>query len=382
MMTNSAQIERLAGYKRIVVKIGSALLVDRERSAVRESWLAALGDDIKALTDRGTDVIVVSSGAIALGRGILGLPNSPLKLEENQAAASVGQIALAQTYADVFENRLLKSGQILLTLADTEERRRYLNARSTINTLLSLGAIPVINENDSVATTEIRYGDNDRLAARVASMVSADCLILLSDVDGLYTAPPDKDANASLIGAVDRITPEIEAVAGDAGSELSRGGMVTKIAAAKIATEAGAAMIIASGHLDHPLTAIDQGGKSTWFRPATNPITARKKWIAGALVPAGSITVDDGAVTALAKGKSLLPAGVRSVSGQFRRGDSVAIMDQKGKEIGRGLIAYDHAEAEKIIGRRSAEIAEILGYSGRSELIHRDDMVMRDMIAL
>ena len=369
-------MSRLSPFRRIVVKIGSALLVDRERSAVRRDWLATVADDIAAEAARGAEIIVVSSGAIALGRGILGLPKGVLRLEESQAAAASGQIALAHTYSEILGARSLKTGQILLTLADTEERRRYLNARSTIGTLLKLGAVPVINENDSVATTEIRYGDNDRLAARVASMVSADCLVLLSDVDGLYTAPPASDPNARLIETVERITPEIEAVAGDAGSDLSRGGMITKIVAARIATDAGAAMVIASGHVDHPLRRIAEGGRATWFAPATTPVTARKKWIAGALVPSGAVTVDDGALKALQKGKSLLPAGVRSVSGTFDRGDVVIIRTATGHEIGRGLIAYAKTDAERIIGKKSREIADILGFSGRPELIHRDDLAI------
>ncbi len=370
----------LSGYRRIVIKIGSALLIDE--ATVRRDWLATVADDIADLVSAGAAVIVVSSGAIALGRGILGLPRGPLKLEESQAAAATGQIALAQTYAEILGHKGLRTGQILLTLSDTEERRRYLNARSTIDTLIKLRAVPVINENDSVATSEIRYGDNDRLAARVATMVSADALILLSDVDGLYTAPPKTDPDAKFIETVDRITPEIEAVAGDTGSDLSRGGMVTKIAAAKIATEAGAAMVIATGHVDHPLAAIGSGGRATWFRPATTPVKARKRWIAGALVPSGTVTIDAGAMNALLAGKSLLPAGVKSLGGTFSRGDAVSIRDPAGREIGRGLSAYDRAEADRIIGRRSGEIEAILGYRGRAELIHRDDMALSEPVKL
>jgi glutamate 5-kinase len=302
---------------------------------------------------------------------------SPLKLEESQAAAAVGQIALARAWSENFDAHGLTTGQILLTLGDTEERRRYLNARSTIATLLKLGAVPVINENDTVATTEIRYGDNDRLAARVATMMGADLLVLLSDVDGLYSAPPDTDAGAQLLSLVERITPEIEAMAGAAGSDLSRGGMQTKIEAAKIATAAGTAMVIASGKPVHPLRRISEGAECTWFLPEANPVTARKKWISGRLETRGVLVIDDGAIKALRAGKSLLPAGVRSVEGRFQRGDAVSIRGLSGEEVGRGLVAYDVADAELIAGRNSREIEAILGYAGRAEMIHRDDMALR-----
>lgn len=364
-------------FHRILVKIGSALLVDRDSGQLKSEWLSALVADLVALAAKDREILVVSSGAIALGRRSLDLPTGALKLEDSQAAAAVGQIALARAWSERFDRHGKTTGQILLTLGDTEERRRYLNARSTIATLLRRGAIPVINENDSVATNEIRYGDNDRLAARVATMVSADLLILLSDVDGLYTAPPAKDPDASLLPVIERITPAIEAMGGSAGSELSRGGMQTKIEAAKIATSAGTTMVIASGKTLHPLKRISEGGACTWFLAEANPVTARKTWISGGLETHGSLIIDGGAVKALHDGKSLLPAGVRDIEGQFQRGDAVLIKGPKGEEIGRGLIAYDLADAKLIAGRNSREIAAILGYSGRTEMIHRDDMALR-----
>ncbi|MEM6665065.1 MAG: glutamate 5-kinase [Pseudomonadota bacterium] len=368
---------QLAGFKRIVVKIGSSLLVDSAASAVKRTWLDSVADDLAALKAGGADILVVSSGAIALGRGLLGLSNGVLRLEESQAAAATGQIALAQAYMGALQTRGMAVGQVLLTLDDTEERRRYLNARNTISTLLRLGSVPIVNENDTVATSEIRYGDNDRLAARVAGMVSADCLVLLSDVEGLYTAPPADDPQAALIPFVPRIDAAIEAMAGDAGTELSRGGMVTKIAAARIATDAGAAMVIASGREPHPLSAIDRARRCTWFAPATTPGRARKRWISGTLEPRGTVTLDPGAAQALARGKSLLPAGITGIDGNFFRGDAVVLRCTDGTELGRGLSAYDAEDARKIIGRHSDEIAGILGYTGRSALIHRDDMALK-----
>jgi glutamate 5-kinase len=365
-----------AAYRRIVVKIGSSLLVERG-SGLRRAWLEALAHDVADLATTGREVLVVSSGAIALGRGVLGLPAGELRLEEGQAAAAVGQIALARAWSEVLGQVGLTAGQILLTPSDTEERRRYLNARSTIATLLRMRAVPVINENDTVATSEIRYGDNDRLAARVASMMSADLLVLLSDVPGLYTAPPQMDRNATLIGTVERITPEIEAMAGDAASDHARGGMRTKIEAGKIANAAGATMIIAGGHAHHPLRRIADGEKCTWFLAPTNPVTARKRWISGTLETRGAVVVDGGAVSALRTGKSLLPAGVRSIEGRFQRGDAVRIVGPDGREIGRGLVAYDAGDAERIAGRNSREIEAILGFAGRAEMIHRDDMALR-----
>ncbi|ASY70773.1 glutamate 5-kinase [Sinorhizobium fredii] len=365
----------LEKYRRIVIKIGSALLVDR-KSGLKKSWLDAMCADIAALKAKGVEVLVVSSGAIALGRTVLNLPAGALKLEESQAAAAVGQIALARAWSESLSTDQIIAGQILLTLGDTEERRRYLNARATINQLLKLGSVPIINENDTVATTEIRYGDNDRLAARVATMVGADLLVLLSDIDGLYTAPPHLDPEARFLETIAEITPEIEAMAGGAASELSRGGMRTKIDAGKIATTAGCAMIIASGKPEHPLKAIEAGARSSWFAPSGSPVTARKTWIAGQLLPAGSLTIDAGAETALRSGKSLLPAGVRQVTGTFSRGDTIAILNHSGREIARGLAGYDADDARQIAGKKSAEIAAILGYAGRTAMVHRDDMVM------
>ncbi|MGR6432772.1 glutamate 5-kinase [Rhizobium sp. PAMB 3174] len=369
------QRQPLSAYKRIVVKIGSALLVDR-KSGLKKAWLDSVCADIAALKAAGTDVLVVSSGAIALGRSVLQLPSGTLKLEESQAAAAVGQIALARAWSEALSRDEIIAGQILLTLGDTEERRRYLNGRATISQLMKFGAVPIINENDTVATTEIRYGDNDRLAARVATMTGADLLVLLSDIDGLYTAPPHLDPDAKFLEAIAEITPEIEAMAGGAASELSRGGMRTKIDAGKIATSAGCAMIIASGKMDHPLSAIDKGARSSWFAPSGTPVTARKTWIAGKLQPAGELHVDAGAERALSAGKSLLPAGVTLVNGQFERGDTIAIFGPSGREIARGLAGYDASEARQITGRKSNEIEAILGYAGRSAMVHRDDLVM------
>lgn len=369
-------------FRRIVVKVGSSLLVDRERGGVREEWLAALADDLATFHRRGADVLVVSSGAIALGRTVLSLPPGPLKLEESQAAAAVGQIALARLWAEVLGARGITAGQMLLTLADTEERRRYLNARATTAKLLDLRAVPVINENDTITTAEIRYGDNDRLAARVATMAGADLLILLSDVDGLFTGPPATDPSAKLIPVVEQITPAIDAMAGGAASELSRGGMRTKIEAGKIATQGGAHMIIASGLVAHPLARIAEGGPCTWFRTASNPTRARKTWIAGALEPRGTLVIDDGAVAALKRGGSLLPAGVTRVEGSFARGDALLVRGLDGSVIGRGLSNYDSEDATLIAGRPSADIPDLVGYSGRSEMIHRDVFVLASTAAV
>jgi len=367
---------RLGDFRRIVVTIGSSLLVDAKGGRLNEKWLASLAADIAALHAGKRDILVVSSGAIALGRAVLKLTAGELALEDSQGAAAVGQIALARTWTEALSRHGITAGQVLVTPGDTEERRRYLNARSTIDRLLQWRAVPVINENDTVATNEIRYGDNDRLAARVATMVSADLLVLLSDVDGLYDAPPGTGATARLVPRVERITPEIEAMAGAAGSGLSRGGMQTKIEAGKIATAAGTHMVIASGHLDHPLRAIEDGARCTWFLTAGNPVTARKKWIAGSLEPKGTLTIDAGAVAALRRGNSLLPVGVVRIEGGFARGDAVIIRGPDGIEIGRGLCAYDAEDAQKIRGRSSGEIDAILGFSGRAEMVHRDDLVV------
>jgi glutamate 5-kinase len=370
------KLPALKDFRRIVVKVGSSLLVDVAAGRVKQKWLASLAADIAGLHAEGRDILVVSSGAIALGRSVLKLAAGPLKLEDSQAAAAVGQITLARTWAEVLAAHQIGAGQVLVTLGDTEERRRYLNARSTIAKLLEWRAIPVINENDTVATGEIRYGDNDRLAARVATMASADLLVLLSDIDGLYDAPPAEHPQARRLTLVSRITPEIEAMAGAAGSELSRGGMRTKIEAGKIATTAGTHMVIASGHVANPLAAISAGGPCTWFLTPANPVTARKKWIAGSLEPKGTLMIDAGAVAALRRGKSLLPAGVIRVDGTFSRGDAVVIRGPDSAEIGRGLSAYDAEDAGKIMGKSSGDILLILGFEGRAEMIHRDDLVL------
>lgn len=366
----------LKKFRRIVVKVGSSLLIDAAAGKVRAAWLSALAADIAGLHAAGCDVMVVSSGAVALGRSRLRLPRGLLKLEESQAAAAVGQIELARIWSKVLGDHNIGAGQILVTWQDTEERRRYLNARLTIAKLLEWRAVPVINENDTVATNEIRYGDNDRLAARVATMASADLLILLSDIEGLYDAPPHLNPEAKLIPVVKRVTADIEAMAGSAASELSRGGMRTKIEAAKIATTAGTHMLIASGKIDHPLQAIMDAGPCTWFLTPANPVTARKRWIAGSLEPRGTLTIDAGAVTALRAGKSLLPAGVTRIDGHFARGDAVIVRGPNSHEIGRGLVAYDASDADKIKGRSSSDAAQLLGVRGRAEMIHRDDLVV------
>jgi len=367
---------KLTDFRRLVIKVGSSLLVDSERGRLDHDWLASLAQDIAQLHGGGRDMLVVSSGAIALGRAVLGLPSGALRLEDSQAAAAVGQISLARTWSETLGRHGIAAGQVLVTLQDTEERRRYLNARSTIAKLLEWRAVPVINENDTVATNEIRYGDNDRLAARVATMASADLLVLLSDVDGLYDAPPADNPGAKFVSLVERITPAIEAMAGAAGSQLSRGGMQTKIEAGRIATQAGTHMVIASGRRAHPLTAIAQGSRCTWFLTAANPVTARKRWIAGSLEPKGSLVIDAGAVAALRGGKSLLPAGVFRVEGSFARGDAVVIRGPDGAEVARGIVAYDADDAARIKGRTSADVLSILGFGGRAAMVHRDDLVM------
>jgi glutamate 5-kinase len=372
----TAATPTLSSFRRIVVKVGSSLLVDQQAGQLKREWLEALVDDLAALHQRGADVLAVSSGSIALGRTVLKLPKGPLRLEDSQASAAVGQIELARVWARALGQRGITAGQILVTLNDTEERQRYLNARETIGRLLEMRAVPVINENDTVATNEIRYGDNDRLAARVATMASADLLILLSDIEGLYTAPPKDDPSAKLIPVVPRISFEIEAMAGGAASELSRGGMRTKIEAGKIATTGGAHMVIADGRVMNPIRRIADGGPCTWFLTPSTPVTARKKWIAGSLEPRGVVHLDAGAARALFSGKSLLPAGVTRIEGHFDRGDCVILRDASGAEIGRGLIAYDAAQAGQILGRNSRDIEEILGEPGQAEMIHRDDMAL------
>jgi glutamate 5-kinase len=365
----------LPAARRVVVKIGSALLVDRATGALRADWLHGLAADVAWLKAGGADVVLVSSGSIALGRGVLGLGQGGLALEQSQAAAAVGQIRLARAYEEALAPHGLTTAQVLVTLEDSADRRRYLNTRATLGQLLSLGVVPIVNENDTVATDEIRFGDNDRLAAQVAVTVGADRLILLSDVDGFYTANPAQDPAATRYDTIERITPEIEAMAGDAGSGLSKGGMKTKLMAARTATAAGCAMAITEGSVLRPLSALAQGAPVTWFTAGIDPQAARKAWIAS-MKPAGEVTLDSGAVRALKDGKSLLPAGVTAVSGRFERGDPVALRAPDGHGLGQGLTRYTSAEARIIAGHRSGEIEALLGYPGRAVLVHRDDMAL------
>jgi len=377
MTAASAKTHRspLQAARRVVVKVGSALLVDGRSGRLNRAWLESLIEDLLRMRRRGQQLILVSSGAIALGRRHLGLPAGSLPLEQSQAAAAVGQIRLAHAYKELLEPHEVTVAQILLTLEDSEQRSRFLNARATLETLLELGALPVINENDTVATAEIRYGDNDRLAARVAQMSGADCLVLLSDVDGLYTADPNVDARAGFIETVEQITPQIEAMGGRSASAVGSGGMATKIAAAKIAVHAGCHMVIAAGAHQHPLKRIEQRGRCTWFLPRSTPLAARKQWIAGTLRPAGALHIDAGAWRALREGRSLLPAGVVSTTGRFEAGDTVSVLAE-GTEVARGMVAYSEADTTRIMGRHSADIESLLGFRGREELIHRDDLVI------
>ncbi|MEQ8899409.1 MAG: glutamate 5-kinase [Roseovarius sp.] len=363
----------LSEAKRIVVKIGSALLVDRGTGQLRADWLKALVADVARIRARGTDVILVSSGSIALGRGALGLPMTELTLEQSQAAAAVGQIQLAHAYDRALSEHGLRAAQVLVTLEDSTDRRRYLNSRATLEQLLSLGAVPIVNENDTVATDEIRYGDNDRMAAQVAVTAGADQLILLSDVDGFYSGNPTLDPTATRFDVIDRITPEIEAMAGDAGSGLSKGGMKTKLMAARTATAAGCDMAITEGSVLNPLSALEKGAPATWFIAQGDPHQKRKAWIA-AMKPRGRITVDDGAALALQGGSSLLPAGVTAVTGNFGRGDPVEVADVTGRTLGQGLTRYDAQDAALIKGLKTSDIEPRLGYPARGPLIHRDDM--------
>jgi len=361
---------------RLIVKIGSALLVDSETLEIRRAWLDALADDVAACRARGQEVLIVTSGAIAVGYTGLGLAHRPVRLEEKQAAAAVGQIRLAQLYQETLARHGISVGQILLTREDTEARRRHLNARATINQLLAFGVVPVINENDTVTTSEIRFGDNDRLAARVAQMISADTLVLLSDIDGLYTANPRTDSTARHLPEITELTPEIEAMAGPPLPGMSSGGMVTKLAAARIAMAAGCRMVIAQGHVDHPLAAIEAGARASWFLPSAEPLTARKRWIAGSVAPSGTVVVDLGAIAALKSGRSLLPAGVVAVEGAFERGDAILVRGQDGQIVARGLTAYASGDVARLQGHKSGEIETLLGYRGRDEIIHRDDLVV------
>ena len=365
--------QRLDAARRLVVKIGSALLVAADSGRLRLDWLQGLATDVAALRAGGKDVVIVSSGSIALGRRVLGLPVGPLSLEQSQAAAAVGQIRLAQAYESVLSPHGITTAQVLLTLEDTENRRRYLNSRRTLTALLELGVVPIVNENDTVATDEIRYGDNDRLASQVASMAGADVLLLLSDVDGLYTADPRSSASAERLESVAAVTPQIEAMADGVGSALSSGGMKTKLMAAKAAMRAGCAMAISRGAVERPLTALAEGAPCTWFEPDGDPHAARKRWILG-MKPKGRLTVDAGAVAALLRGKSLLPAGVTAVAGNFSRGDPVEIAGPDGMVVARALAGYDGREAALIKGHRSDRIAELLGHQGRAAIVHRDDM--------
>jgi glutamate 5-kinase len=365
----------LGTYKRIIIKIGSALLVDTETGELRNDWLRGLAADVAEQKAHGRDVLIVSSGSIALGRRVLNLPEGVLSLEESQAAAAVGQIRLANAYEAALGPLGIKTAQILLTLEDSADRRRYLNSRRTMAALLGLDVVPIVNENDTVATDEIRFGDNDRLAAQVAAMVEGDLLVLLSDVDGLYTGNPRVDASAKHIPLIERITPEMEDGAGGAGTATSKGGMKTKVMAAKTAMSAGCAMVIMEGDVARPLRALDQGVKASWFVSANTPNAARKIWISG-MKPKGFITVDAGAISALGLGKSLLSVGVLAVEGTFDRGDVLCIQDASGRELAKGLAGYDATEAALIAGKKSAEISDILGYAGRGALVHRDDMVL------
>jgi glutamate 5-kinase len=365
----------LIDARRLVVKVGSALLVDRAQGGLRQAWLSSLAEDIAWLKGQGTDVVLVSSGSIALGRGVLGLPATDLALEQSQAAAAVGQIRLARAYEEVLAPHGLVTAQVLVTLDDSADRRRYLNSRATMEQLLSLGVVPIVNENDTIATDEIRFGDNDRLAAQIAVTVGADQLVLLSDVDGFYTANPSLDPGAVRFDAIDDITPQIEAMAGDAGSGLSKGGMKTKIMAAKTATAAGCRMAITEGSVLNPLRALQNGAPATWFRAESDPQAARKRWIA-AMKPRGTVFLDAGAIMALRAGKSLLPAGVTRIAGSFQRGDAVAIADSEGHTVGHGLTRYTAKEAQLIQGHKSRDIEALLGYPARAALIHRDDMAL------
>ena len=341
--------------RRLVIKIGSSILVDETKGEIRRDWLESLTDAVARLHKGGCEIVLVSSGAIRLGRTHFKLPPGPLKLEESQAAAATGQIQLAHAYQEALARHGITVAQVLLTL----------------------GAVPVINENDTVATDEIRFGDNDRLSARVAEMISADTLVLLSDIDGLYTGDPRSDASATFIPEIREITPAIEAMAGTAASELSNGGMVTKLIAGRIAMAAGCRMAIADGRQVGALGAlIDNHARCTWFLPEASPLSARKKWIKGSLKTAGTLTVDDGAMRALSSGKSLLPAGVTEVAGDFRRGDVVDVRDRGGRMLARGLVAYAAEDARRIAGRKSAEIERLLGFRGRDEIVHRDDLVV------
>ena len=376
MTTPKSNLDYLERARRVVIKIGSSLFIDPKTDALDRRWLEALADDVADLQSEGKEILIVSSGAVALGRRELDVDPNKARLEDNQAAAAAGQIVLAHAYKELLGKRGIKVAQVLLTLDDSESRRRYLNAVRTLTTLLRARVVPVINENDTVATAELRYGDNDRLAGRVAQMISADCLIILSDVDGLYDSDPQKNADAKHIAEVTSVDAELFEMAGGPGSRHGSGGMNTKLEAARIATTAGCRTVITSGHVARPVSRLRAGGRSTWFLSSATPQAARKRWIAGSLSPKGRIVVDAGARKALAEGRSLLAAGVVAVEGQFERGDSVSVIDGDGGEVARGLVAYSREEADAIAGRRSGDIAKVLGYRGRNEMIHRDDLVL------
>ena len=382
MATTDSNLEYLDLARRVVIKIGSSLFIDQETDALNSAWLQALADDVAELHAEGKEVVIVSSGAVALGRRELGLDPRKARLEDNQAAAAAGQIVLAHAYKESLGARNIKVAQVLLTLDDSESRRRYLNAVRTLTTLIRSRVVPVINENDTVATAELRYGDNDRLAGRVAQMVSADCLVVLSDVDGLYDADPQVNAGARHIPEVRSVDRKLFDMAGGPGSRHGSGGMYTKLEAARIATSAGCRMVITNGHVLRPIRTLRNGGRATWFLSTATPQAARKQWIAGRLSPKGRIVVDEGARKALADGNSLLPAGVIAVQGEFERGDSVSVVAGNGNEIARGLVAYSREEAEAIAGKRSGDIAGVLGYRGRNEMIHRDDLVLTSQEAI
>ena len=365
----------LTKAKRVVIKVGSTLLVDKNSGDLNLTWLESLASDVSSLKSRGIDVVLVSSGSIALGRGSLGLQDAELSLENSQASAAVGQIRLARAYEEVLAPFSVKTAQILVTLEDSANRRRYLNTRATMERLLTFGVVPIVNENDTVATDEIRFGDNDRLAAQIAATVSADNLILLSDVDGLYSSNPSTNPDAKRLDVIKEITPEIEEMAGEGVSGISKGGMITKLMAARTATQAGCAMVITKGDVPNPITELENGANCTWFKPNVDPQTARKRWISSQK-SVGKLIIDQGAVTALIDGKSLLPIGVTSIEGNFSRGDVVSIYSINGRELAKGICAYPAVEAKLIIGQNSNEIETILGYAGRAAVVHRDDLAI------
>ena len=376
MVTMNAATTAITAAQTVIIKIGSSLLIDDDRNAVNADWLGSVASDIAMLRADGKNVVVVSSGAIALGSRGLGITGRALAIEEKQAAAATGQVTLAHAWREALAMHDIRVAQILLSPEDTETRRRHLNARATMSALLGLGAVPVVNENDTVATAEIRFGDNDRLAARVAAMISADLLILLSDIDGLYSGNPRKDRNAHHVPEITAINDDVMAMAGTANASYASGGMVTKLEAARIAMNAGCGMIICDGRGARPVTGLINGDQHTLFRAEHSPLTARKRWISGALTPKGRITVDNGAVRALRQGRSLLPAGVVAANGAFERGDLIAIEDENRQIIGHGLSAYSIADTRAILGHKSSEIENLLGYRGRDEVIHADNLAM------